>query len=248
MIQMIRSLTIFAGIFVLLGVVSCREEENETPFEAVGDVYYVSKLEENQKVTARAFYAYGNKAIVEAIAISPSEETFLLDKSKENSYTVFKEPNEADFAPNYPDEGIYTFNLESNENDKMELTDKLVKVDLKIPEFTGITYEALDESYDLDWKSIDNVQDYLVELYDSNDNLVFISELFGAGLSSFTFIPNDNGTWEKDIVPGETYSVFLYAYTYDEDVITSGLVEQNSTAFNIGEISIGLFSFTWDKQ
>jgi hypothetical protein len=246
MIKMNNRLITLTAFMVLLG--SCREEENEIPFEAVGDVYYISKLESNQKVTARAFYAYGNKAIVEATVTAPSQEAFELDKSKENAYTVFNEPAGTDFTPDYPVEGTYIFNLKSSDNDKMELSDKLTRLDLEIPEIVNIAFEALDESYDIEWNDVEDAQDYLVELYDSNENLVFTSDFVVGGSNALTLIPGFNGTWNSDIVVGETYTIYLYAYVYDDDAIVSGLIDLNSTGFNIQELSIGKTVFTWDKM
>lgn len=238
---------LIALALMLVFLSSCREEENTAPFEAIGDVYYINKLENNQKVTARAFYAYGNKAIPEATVTSPTQEIFELDKSKENAYTVFNEPAETDFTTDYPEEGTYVFNLESSDNDKMELSDELTKVDLDIPEIAGITFEATDESYDIEWNDVQNAQDYMVELYDSNENLVYTSEIIGGGSTALTLIPGYNGTWESDIVIGETYTIYLYAYVYDADAVNSGLLDLNSTGFNIQELSIGKTVFTWDN-
>jgi hypothetical protein len=108
---------LFIGLFLVFGIFSCTEDDEDTLFEAVGDVYYFNKIVDNEKVTALAFYAYGNKAIISAVVSLPGGGTTSLDGSLENSYTVFDELDENDFAPVYPEEGTYLFDLVSKDED-----------------------------------------------------------------------------------------------------------------------------------
>lgn len=236
------------GLVLLFGVISCTKEEEGTPFEAVGDVYYVNKIIENEKVTALAFYAFGNKAITSAIVSLPGGGTISLDESLGSLFTVFNEPGESDFSVNYPAEGNYLFDLISSDGDKLQSSDLLKIENLDIPEITEIRYENIDFSYDIEWESVENADAYLLKMLDSEGTIVFTSNTIESGLSSSTLIENDIGIWEKEVVLGNIYTLQLFAFIYDAEADATEAGTATSQMFNLQEISIRETDFIWDEE
>lgn len=236
---------LLTSLGLLIGTMSCSKSEEGTPFEAVGDVYYVNKIIENKKTTALAFYAYGNKAINSAMVSLPNSGTVSLDESKENSFTVYHEPIDNDFSINYPAAGNYIFNLESKEGDKLQITDLLKIENLEIPEITEIRYENADFSYDVKWENISKADSYLLIMLDSERAIVFTSNSIEKGNVAYTLIQNDLGTWEKEVVLGESYTLKLFAFKYEPGADDSSTT--TSKTFNVQEISVGEISFIWDE-
>lgn len=239
---------LFIGLFLVFGTFSCTDEEEDTLFEAVGDAYYFNKIVDNEKVTALASYAYGNKAIIDAVVSLPDGGTAILDGSLENSYTVFDELNENDFDTVYPEEGTYLFELVSKDEDNLQSSDVLLIEDLEIPEITEIRYESNDFSYDVEWNSIDNADAYLLKMFDSEDQIVFTSNLIDSGESAYTLINGELGAWETEIVIGNTYTVQLFAFIYDGEADPATTGTATSPMFNIQEMSVYETDFIWNEN
>jgi len=246
--RIISYISLLSGIFLMFGIFSCTKENEETLFEAVGDVYYFSKIVENKKVTALAFYAYGNKAIISAMVSLPNDEELSLEGSLENSFTVFNEPNESDFSNDYPEEGIYTFDLLSKDEDNLQSSDELKIENLEIPEITEIRYESNDFSYDVEWNSDDLVDAYLIKMLDSEGEIIFTSNLLDTGESSYILIYGDAGAWETEIVIGSTYTIQLFAFIYDAEADPADFGTATSPMFNLQEMSICDVNFIWDEN
>lgn len=230
------------AIILMFGIISCSEDEEPTPFIAVGDVYYMNKEIDGKKQTAIVYYAFGDKAIASATATSPSGASVSLDESKNSSFTVFNEPKNEDFNENYPEDGTYIFEIVSNEGNQLQSSDLLQIKNLEIPEITEIRYEDLDSSYEIEWNLVNKANGYLIKLFDELGELVFTSDELGSGASSFTLIQDYEGTWEKDIVFGNTYTVLLHAFVYDSDA------NGNNNLYNIEEVSLTDEDFVWDEN
>jgi hypothetical protein len=240
---------LFSLLFGLLLITTACSKTGETEeFVVVGDVYYVSKKVDDKKVTALVFYAFGNKSIREAVVTDPNQQTFLLDKSIENGFTVFKEPGENDYAETYQTQGAYLFELESSDKDKVQKTDELKKIDLAIPEITEIRFETLDNSYDVTWNEVPNAMAFKLNMFDENGTIVFTSDVFGSGQKSFTLMENELGTWTQGIAFGDKYTVQVQAINYDEDAVNTEFDNELAQQFNIQEISIGEATFVWDEN
>ncbi|MBT3386158.1 MAG: hypothetical protein HN955_06340 [Prolixibacteraceae bacterium] len=246
--RILNQKNLIIGLVLLVASHSCSKEKEGTTFEAVGDVYYINKIIDNEKVTALSFYAYGNKAITSAIVSLPDGGSVRLDESLESSFTVFSEPVENDFNPNYQEEGNYIFDLESNDGDKLQSSDLLEIENLEIPVITEIRYEEIDFSYDVEWNQIDNADAYLFKMLDHEGEIVFTGNLMESGERAFTLIQNDMGTWEKEVVLGNIYTLQLFAFIYDAEAEATATGTANSPMFNLQEISICETDFVWDEE
>ena len=234
------------GLFLI--ATACSKTAETLEFEVVGDVYYVSKKVDDKKVTALVFYAFGNKSIREAVVTDPNQQTFVLDKSIESGFTVYKEPVESDYAETYQTQGAYLFELESSEKDKVQKIDELKKINLAIPEITEIRFESLDNSYDVTWNEIPNADAFKINLFTENGTIVFTSDVFASGQKSFTLMENELGTWKQGIAFGDKYTVQVQAINYDEDAVNTEFENELAQQFNIQEISMGEATFIWDEN
>jgi len=236
-------------LIFILSFLSCTRDEEKTPFEAVGDVYYLNKMANNKKVSALSFYAYANKAMTTAVVSLANGGSITLSDQKENSFVRFKEPAENDFGTNIPMEGHYNFDLESKDGDRLTSTDVLKRENLGFPEILKITYEDVDYSYDVEWSEVNAADEYFIKLLDKNASIVFTSATIEKGSTAFTLIQDELGTWEKEIVVGSNYLLQVFAVAYDGDADATATVGSiSSPPFNMQEISFSETEFIWDEQ
>ena len=238
----LRNLWIFTLIIIIAAACS---QTNTGPFEAAADAYFLSKVRGDSVVVGAVYYAFGNKPISSGKVTNPVQQTVQLNKTIESGYTIFYEPYETDFDTIYPPQGIYTFDLESVDGDKLQLNDELIKVGLKIPEFDTVVYEPVDQSYDISWETEINVDAYKVNLFNDFGEVVFVSEILG-NVGTFTLVENDNGTWFKGIGYSQRYTIQLQAMNFDDDF---SVIIDNPTSqqFNIQEMAIAEKSFYWNR-
>ena len=223
-----------------LSIISCNKEEDEDPFDVLGDAFYIHQVINGEVKTAVAFYAYANNSIASATVTHPGGATSTLNNSLNLSYTWLKEPDTNDFITEYPEDGSYQFEVTSAKGEVLQSADILEIDSIGMPEFTKTEYNDENYSYELEWSEAENADAYLVKVLNDQEQVVFTGFLLNDTADEYK-IRQNTGDWDQSPVAGKTYTFQLLAYAFEEGV------EDTNYAYHIQEISISEQEVIWGE-
>lgn len=224
-------------------IASCNEESEDVAFELRADAYVIKKMIDDEIQFGTAFFAYGNKAIATATVIPPSgaaDDSFELEVTESSVFTYYKEPAPEDFSPNYPIQGEYIFDVETNEGETLQQTDILESGLLEIPEITEVTYHISAETMSVEWEAPEGADGHVVKLLNENGDVVFVSYTLISTAEDYE-INQSSGNWDGTAYTGDNYTLQVHAFTYEAGVV------QEELLYNIKEIAIGEKQITWGE-
>lgn len=223
-----------------LSFTSCNKEEEEKPFDALGDAFYIHQVIDGEVKTAVAFYAYANNFVSSASVTHPGGTTTSLQNGLNLSYTWLKEPETSDFTTEYPQDGSYQFEITSEKGETLQAVDLLEIDSLGMPEFNKTEYDDESFSYEVEWNETVNADAYLVKVLTDQQQVVFVGFLIDNSATKY-IISQNTGSWDQSPVTDETYTLQLLAYSFEESV------EEANYTYHIQEISIKEQEVVWGE-
>lgn len=209
--KLVSLVLMLATIFM---TTSCLKNE-EDPLEVIGDVYVITQLVDGQVKHAAYYYAYSNKPISSANVTLPGGETVELEPLI-SGLTFANRTDSMDYSIYYPEEGNYQFNVTPKNGESVQDNDVLEIVSFDIPTFYQVEYTGSIFGYELDWDLVDGAEAYLIRIADDEGTLIFRSFLLNENADNYELANNIGGYWETNAIKGETYSLELLAYIFDE--------------------------------
>ena len=238
-----KSLKRTGKIIVLLGIIigffACDDDDNTAAFEIIGDVYTIKKLEDNDVIFAKAYFAFGNQPMSLAQVTTPEGEEIMLEPLPGNDNVYSKEPGMNDFTDEIPETGNYTFDV-INEDIPHQAVDLLEFDFLDIPVIDTTYWNEATQTMSVEWDQLEDAESYLVKLSDLDGNIVYVGQLLASVNVKFE-IDLSTGSWFSFAEPGTAYNVELHAFMYEAG---SG---NDDYMYNIQEISIGVKELIWGE-
>jgi len=222
-------LTVFAAV-------SCNDYEEE--LEVLTDVYVINKKFGNEVRSANAYYAYASESMLKVtVSIAGVVE---LESYSGATFTMAKEPKDADYKTEAPLDGSYVFNIQGYNGEMLQVPDILSYEGIDIPEFTKTKFSGTPLILELEWNDVDGADGYIVKMFDTGGKLIFNGYSVGTDVNKYTITSSSNsGFWSSPAVEGQSYLLQLSAFSYDADANASNAV------YNISEISIGEIQIMW---
>jgi hypothetical protein len=231
-------LTLAVGSTLLL---SCLNDPEPVALDYLPDAI-IQKITDNQEEKyALVFWVYGNKELESGTVEGPTTGSWLLDKNSSNNQILNLFPEEEDYSSTMPETGLYEFTVSSTQTDEapVTMTDELEDEELGAVVIDTVKFNNLELT--TEWQAVSGADRYLVRLYDSAGEMVFISEQIAGNQTEYTFNTVDQG-WTGSTLPvqGEAYSLELLAVLYESDASVN-------PEYNIQCISIGSKEITWGE-
>lgn len=226
-------------LLVSLYLVSCYDSETE--FSAIGDVLFLKATFDDQEVFATSYYVYGNSSLSSASVTTPLATTIQLEPYSTNTYIYYLEPDSSQYTTSYPTEGSYLFDVTSADGNTFSVTDDQDFYDLDFAQIDSLYYDDTYDGYYLSWNVISGADSYAIYLYNSENELVFISNSIDADAPEYILLYGYYGTWYDSLNSSETYTIQIRTIKYDSDATTSDY------SYNIQEISTSNFNIVWGE-
>jgi len=225
-------LTVFAAV-------SCNDYEEE--LEVLTDVYVINKKFGNEVRSANAYYAYASESMLKVtVSMTGIAGVVELESYSGATFTMAKEPKDADYKTEAPLDGSYVFNIQGYNGEMLQVPDILSYEGIDIPEFTKTKFSGTPLILELEWNDVDGADGYVVKMFDTGGKLIFNGYSVGTDVNKYTITSSSNsGFWSSPAVEGQSYLLQLSAFSYDADANASNAV------YNISEISIGEIQIMW---
>jgi hypothetical protein len=239
-----RTKNFYRNILLILALpvffFSCNEEPVEQEFELKVDSYIVKKKIDDELMFAKAYFAYGTKAIESATVTPPDLAGSQIElESSESTPTIFyKEPEMGDYTNMYPAQGEYVFDVESKEGEVLQEADMMEAGALEVPEITEAIYHSDVQSMTVSWDSAQDANGFVVKLLNQNHEVIFVSYTLIASADEYE-INQASGNWDGTAYSGDDYILQIQAFTYE-----SSATEDNKL-YNIKEVAIGEKEIKW---
>lgn len=216
-------------------------DKKEVVFDAVGDIYVVKRILNNEIVYAPTYYLYGNKSMSSVTVTPPEGETdaFSLEAYQNNTYTFYKGIDENDFSLTKPTVGNYTFDVIDAEGTVFQSSDLFGNNEIDLPVITEVTYDVNNSYFYLSWDLVTNADAYNIKLFDSDGELVYNSVALTSTSDEFSITAND-GYWLETPSNNKIYSFELNAFLFDSDAT------DNDWSYNIQLIAVADTVATWN--
>ena len=227
--------------FMILGLASCLNDDEE-PFDAKADVYYINKLVNGEWVHGTTYYVYGNQTMSGATVTTPvSMETITLQSAAGFYNVLVDSPDEGDYSTSTPEEGNFIFEITSEKGEVLNASDVQEFVNLEGAMIDSIEFDENNFLMKIQWNEITNCDGYYVKLYDSSDNLVFEGYGVTNEVTEFTISEYlTTGIWNADPVKGDDYQILLQTFVYDDDATDADF------SYNIKEVTVRDTTVMWD--
>lgn len=235
-IQNISKILILA--LALTGFISC-DDDDSVPFEVKGDVYLLTRLENDDLVFAMTYYAYGTQGMNTAKVTSPESETIDLEALSNNKKIYAIEPTLADFLMEPGVEGNYVFDV-IYEDIAYQSTDEVRYDIIDIPIIDTTYFDNFNQVLAIEWTPDGTANNYKVRMTELDGELVFESRLLGGAVPQYVIDANE-GSWFKYVDVGKDYIVELHAVLYEPSA------NNDDYLYNIQEISIGTQEAVWGE-
>ena len=227
--------------FVLISLiwVSC-SKDNSTDFEYYSDVFIVNKIVNDQTVHALAYYVYGNQKMSSATVskVGGSGSDIELSSISSSASVMAKEPADNDFGTSQQElAGEYIFNIVTASGVSIKDSDYVAPHDLGIPVISNTSFSGQDQ-LEVDWDEVASAQNYVVKILDSEGQSIYVSSVLSSVLTTFT-VNTIQGSWSDQPVGGETYTIQVHAFLYEENT------DPSLAVYNIEEVSLGKQNIVW---
>lgn len=235
-IQNIGKVLIFA--LIITGFISCNNDES-TPAELKGDVYLVTRLQNDDLVFAMTYYVYGQQGMSMAKVTSPEGDEIALEaiSSKNNIYAI--EPTLQDFTSEPGAEGNYVFEV-IHEDIQYQASDDVSYDIIDIPLIDTTYFDNFNQALFVEWTPDGTAHSYKIVMTELDGELVFASRLLGGAVSQYIIHANES-SWFKYVEVGKEYIVELQSILYEP------IGNNDDYLYNVQEVSIGTQVTTWGE-
>lgn len=231
---------LFMMFLIVAGFASCNDDNDTEPFDAIGEVVTIKKMdmEADTVVYARAYFVYANQPMSSAKVSLPEGGTITLTDTDANKRTYFSEPDSADYSTDAPEAGNFTFTV-VNEDIESTYAETTELKTFEIPEITEVTPTVGSGIIAVKWNKVTNADSYVVRLQDDEGETVFVGTLLSSSVDNFQ-IAASTGTFTKQLITGDTYTVDLRAILYEDTATNSDYL------YNIEMVSVASQDFIWE--
>lgn len=232
-VQKLGKIAILA--FAIVGFVACNTNDGEVSFEVVGDVFVIKKMDADDIVYGSSYYAYGNKAMTEAIVTNDNNEEIELGQIEESPYTYgLKE----EFSLELPEGGSFKFEV-VQEGISYEDVDELLFEDIDLPLIADAKVE--NQILEIEWEAGLNDEYHTIRILNEDDELIYVSDLLASQVEELLVDPSkESENWATGYPNvGDTYTMELHGVLFEENANNSNYL------YNLQEIAISKTEIEW---
>ncbi len=226
----------------LLGLPFFTACNDDTAFDANADVFIMSReLNEGGTEFAPAYYVFANMGMKNVDVITPGGTAPIeLEPLGGLTSTFALEPKDQDYHPTPPPYGAHTFNVLTNKNEEIQLSD-ILESNVILPTAT-LTAMVEDNKLTVDWDKVTNAEAYIVRMYNNEDGQLIFGTQFITDTTDITMLVSSIGQQGGVTpMPGKTYKIELQAYLFEEGITYDHGV-------NIQCVSIKQITWTWESE
>lgn len=244
-VKRIGSLLMMLGAGVLF-FTACDDDDDPIVLDGYADVFVQKTKVGDVEKYAPVFYVGANKNLTSVTVTAPGEEAkqYELEKywNSENNFRYL--PVEADFSDVMLAAGEYTFELVSTDEADVPLILKDNIEEGELGALEGVVSVFEDGQMKTAWTALEGAESYLVKLYDADGELVFFSQPIKDDATEYAFSVSSQGWLNSGSVAqdGETYTLELTAFMYEEGVMDSQKV------YNVQFASVDKQEVVWGSQ
>lgn len=234
-----KSLTVIFISSVLL--TSCLKDPEPVVLDAAGDVFIQKIVENDSELYGLSFVVYGNKGLESVTVKSPDDKSWSLNKESTADHIFYLFPDEEDYSETMPETGDYEFTVTSTQEDEAALVIK-DKLETKTLDALVIDSVKIENSrLELYWQAVKDADEYVVRLYDSSENLIYLSPELDKNAKDYKFGTSDQGWLSSDrFKDGDTYRAEVRAILYQDGA------NVYNKAYSVQFISIGREEIVWN--
>ena len=224
-------------------MVSCFSKDTQTELEVFTDAYVIKKMINDRPMYAVTFFAYGNQMMRSGTVteIGGSGGYLNLGLNPNSIFTLVHWPVESDFKPYPPSATEYKFNVTAESGITNESTDYLNINDIEIPVILKTVFSDNKKLIDVTWTSVARADGYVLKVAEENGNIIYATDGMIPTVTSYT-INLLTGNWTKPVESGNTYTIEVHAFAYEEDA------DDFYNVYNVEELSIGEKSILWEYE
>lgn len=222
---------------------SCIDDPEPAALDGLTDVYVKKSLIDGEEKYGLYFWSYGNKALDTVTVEGPNDEIYNLSSEQSSKIVFTLSPDSADYTDVMPATGNYVFSIKSSQDGEESITvaDKLedAELDLIAIDSTAFVSSKL-KTY---WTKVDDVDAYMVRLYDDSNELIYVSPQMASSKTDFSFGTSDTGWADSNskAEEGETYRLEVMALLFES---TSS---QGNYEYNLQFISTASTEIVWGE-
>jgi hypothetical protein len=234
-----KLLKLFFVLLIAVSATSCLKNDDKA--SGTGDVIIVSKKIGENTVYGLSLYAYtfSEFKTVTAVSSTNSGKTYTLAANQGYKTNFYYETADAEMTTTPPAAATFTFSAVFENGDTQTFVDAITSEVLAVPVITATEYKGTDKTTTIKWNDVSSADSYAINIFDSDNKLVFASTELAKTVKSYTVSPSGSG-WASTIKPvdGKTYKIRLYAFAY----------ESTANAYNVQATSIGEKTFVWAES
>jgi hypothetical protein len=202
------------AIFLTAFLTSCFE--NEIKPDALGDAYILVEMNGQDTLKGLGLHAfsYYEFATVTASLTGNANLTYTLAPYLNYPQDFLWITPSGQFSKNLPSTGDYVFSAAFKEGQSLVFYDKLTADIISPPKVTECAYSKSTLRINLSWDVVKNANLYNVKLYDLSGKLLFVSEVLGANIKSFSFGSDSQGWQATASTPENGQSVIVEINAY----------------------------------
>lgn len=211
--------------FLLVGTVfftSC-QDKNEDPINVSVDVFVQRVTTETSDKVAIVLYTYGNrdlKAVKVTTPGGPYAKVYALTETAGNKQIFSYHPVDADYVPDMPREGSFSFEITAADNSKLTLANILGDQSLVAINFRTAAF--VDGKLKTTWGALTGAEAYMVKLFSADGNtLLYVTPVLFSTALEYSFNSTTQG-WLNGQSPvvGTDYLVQVLGVKYEDGVTT----------------------------
>ncbi len=225
-----KQLKIITLILLVAFASSCNKDSGDST--VVGDAVIVSKRSEtNTVVYGVALYAYAFSTLKTVTAVSSVDptETISLKANGAYTYNFLKEPSDSEYSATKPAAATYTFSSVFDSGTTYECQDVLTSDALVPVTFEKCLYNTTKSYAEFSWTALTNADSYAIQILDKTGTIVFNSSELSSSVITGTLSASTSGWSSGFPVNGETYTVRIYAFKYEDSTKANSYQVQSTS-------------------
>ncbi len=212
----------FNGIYIVFGVlfimVSCQKAEFQP--SGKGDVLYIVKIIDSDTLFGLGLHAYSYDNFSSVKSYHEDDETvkYNLAPIDGQANDVSYETPESAMTTQMPALGDYIFNAVFPGGEVLSFNDELEEHYILPPVISKCEYNNTRDAVEIEWQQQDDAELYSIRLYNSANELLFISEPLTGDNTSYSFDEHTN-YWQVTDRPGagELVTIEFSVYIFETE-------------------------------
>ncbi|WP_321288099.1 hypothetical protein [uncultured Sunxiuqinia sp.] len=219
-IRTMKKIILYIIPVLAVALVSCEPEE--IPFRSQADVFMITKtIENNNQIDTLygfALHVFANKPMTN-VSVSPENATdiaYSLVAVEENPYNYYYQTEDNNFSQQLPNIGKYDFNILAETGESESKTDNLLEDFIYPTDTINYEYDTEKKQHVLSWNKIDDASYIIIQLYNTDNELVFNSpNSIDGKKTSYTLSTSSGWLGSRTPETGEKFILELDAYSFE---------------------------------